>query len=181
MPSSANGSLDRMLRAAGFAARAHRHQLRKDGETPYVSHVFRVCLTVRHVFGVDDEGALTAALLHDTIEDTATDYDDIEREFGAETAGWVKALTKDMREREPEREEKYKKELGKASWQVQVCKLADIHDNLLDSDHFPPEKRAKTFRRSRGYLDVLTHPDERVRRAYVIVARLLNDLDPRTI
>jgi guanosine-3',5'-bis(diphosphate) 3'-pyrophosphohydrolase len=178
---SANEPLDRLLRAAAFAARAHRHQLRKDGRTPYVSHVFRVCLTVRHVFGVDDDGALTAALLHDTIEDTATDYDDIEREFGGEVAEWVKALTKDMREREPEREEKYKKELAQAPWQVQVCKLADIHDNLLDSEHFSPPQRAKTFRRSRGYLEALTHPDERVRRAYAIVARLLNELDPRIV
>src|SRR5271163_480939 len=96
--------LTRLLRAASFAARAHRHQLRKDGHTPYVSHVFRVCLTVRHVFGVDDETALTAALLHDTIEDTATDFDDIEKEFGAEVAQSVKFLTKDMREREADRE-----------------------------------------------------------------------------
>ena len=178
---AANESLDRLLRAAAFAARAHRHQLRKDGRTPYVSHVFRVCLTVRHVFGVDDEGALAAALLHDTIEDTATDYDDVEREFGGEVAEWVKFLTKDMREREPEREAKYRAELGRAPWQVQVCKLADLHDNLLDSEHFSTQQRAKTFRRSREYLAVLTDPDERVRRAYGIVERLLDELDPRVV
>ena len=63
-------SFARLLRAAAFAARAHRHQWRKDGQTPYVSHVFRACLTVRHVFGVDDDDVLAAALLHDTIEDT---------------------------------------------------------------------------------------------------------------
>ena len=96
-------------------------------------------------------------------------------------AEWVKALTKDMREREPEREKKYKKELGQAPWQVQVCKLADVHDNLLDSDHFPPEKRAKTFRRSREYLTVLTDPTTKVRRAYAIVERLLNELDPHVV
>ena len=172
---------EKLLRAAAFAARAHRHQLRKDGQTPYVSHVFRVCLTVRHVFGVDDDAALTAALLHDTIEDTATDFDDIEREFGLQVAEWVRFLTKDMREREAEREEKYKADLSTAPWQVQVCKLADIHDNLLDSDHFPPHRRAKTFHRSREYMEVLTDPDERVRRAYAIVERLLNELDPRVV
>jgi guanosine-3',5'-bis(diphosphate) 3'-pyrophosphohydrolase len=46
--------LARLLEAASFAARAHRAQVRKDGETPYVAHVFRVCLIVRHVFGIDD-------------------------------------------------------------------------------------------------------------------------------
>ena len=59
----------------------------RTAQTPYVSHVFRVCLTTRHVFGVDDEATLTAAVLHDTIEDTTTDFDDIEKQFGAEIAG----------------------------------------------------------------------------------------------
>lgn len=63
--------------AASFAARAHRHQVRKDGRTPYTAHPFRVCLVVRHVFGHDDPRMLQAALLHDTIEDTTTDYDDL--------------------------------------------------------------------------------------------------------
>ena len=86
-----------LLDAVSFAARAHRHQLRKDKETPYVSHVFRVCLVVRHVFGIDDPKVLTAALLHDTIEDTTTDYDDVIERFGKDVADWTAALTKDMR------------------------------------------------------------------------------------
>src|SRR5436853_7554517 len=90
--------------AAAFAARAHRHQLRKDRETPYVSHVFRVCLVVRHVFGFDDPRMLAAALLHDTIEDTNTDYDDIADEFGRDVARWVAALTKETRLPDDERE-----------------------------------------------------------------------------
>ena len=47
--------------------------MRKDRATPYVSHVFRVCLVVRDVFGFDDSRMLITALLHDTIEDTTTD------------------------------------------------------------------------------------------------------------
>ena len=47
-----------LLDAIAFAARAHRSQTRKDGETPYVSHVFRVCLIARHLFGVTDPDAL---------------------------------------------------------------------------------------------------------------------------
>jgi guanosine-3',5'-bis(diphosphate) 3'-pyrophosphohydrolase len=178
---SATTPLTRLLRAIAFAARAHRHQLRKDGQTPYVSHVVRVCLTVRHVFGVEDEDVMTAAVLHDTIEDTTTDFDDIERQFGSDIAGWVKALTKEKREREPRREKKYIKELSLGPWQVKICKLADVHDNLLDSDHFPSEQRAKTFRRSREYLSVLDDQHEKVHRAYLIVQRLVNDLDPRSV
>src|SRR3954462_381480 len=81
-----------LLEAASFAARAHRHQLRKDGQTPYAAHPFRVCLVVPHVFGLDDPDFLAAALLHDTIEDTTTDFDDLEKAFGPRIAGWVAAL-----------------------------------------------------------------------------------------
>ena len=83
-----------LLEATSFAARAHDGQMRKDNITPYVSHVFRVCLVVRDVFGFDDPRMLIAALLHDTIEDTTTDFDDIAKHHGDEIAAWVALLTK---------------------------------------------------------------------------------------
>jgi guanosine-3',5'-bis(diphosphate) 3'-pyrophosphohydrolase len=115
-----------LLEAISFAARAHQGQLRKDGRTPYASHVFRVCLIVRQIFGVDDASVLTAAVLHDTIEDTTTDYDELKDEFGAEVAGWVADLSKDKRLPDEEREKAYEAQLAKAAWQVKICKLADM-------------------------------------------------------
>jgi guanosine-3',5'-bis(diphosphate) 3'-pyrophosphohydrolase len=144
-----------LLDAASFAARAHRHQLRKDGETPYVAHPFRVCLIVRHVFDIDDPDVLIAALLHDTIEDTTTDYDDLERRFGGEVASWVAALSKDKRLPEDEREAAYMAVLAAAPPAVKVAKLGDIFDNLSDSKHLPPRQRLRTADRSRNYLTVL--------------------------
>ena len=144
-----------LFAAAAFAARAHRHQLRKDKDTPYVSHPFRVCLIARHVFGIDDPKVLAAALLHDTIEDTATDYDDIAEEFGTEVADWVSALTKEMRLPEAEREVKYHAALAAGPWPVTVCKLADIYDNLTDSLGLSAGFRKKTVKRSKTYLAVL--------------------------
>jgi guanosine-3',5'-bis(diphosphate) 3'-pyrophosphohydrolase len=141
--------------AAAFAARAHRHQLRKDQETPYVSHVFRVCLVVRQVFGFDDSTMLATALLHDTIEDTATDCDDIVERFGPVVAGWVATLTKDMRLPHEEREAAYIAALASAPWQVKVCKLADVYDNLSDCAHFRPAGRRRTCQKSRTYLDAV--------------------------
>ena len=144
-----------LLDAVSFAARAHRHQLRKDKETPYVSHVFRVCLVVRHVFGIDDPKVLAAAVLHDTIEDTTTDYDDLVERFGPDVADWAAALTKDMRLPEAEREKAYLDHLTAAPWQVAACKLADIYDNISDSVNLTEEGRAKQVRRSREYLDAM--------------------------
>ena len=137
-----------LFAAAAFAARAHKHQLRKDKETPYVSHPFRVCLIVRHVFGIDDPKVLAVALLHDTIEDTTTDYDDLFELFGKDVADWVAALTKEMRLPEKEREERYHAVLASSPWPVYVCKLADIYDNLADSLTLDAEHRAKTIARS---------------------------------
>jgi (p)ppGpp synthase/HD superfamily hydrolase len=173
MPADPTASL---FEAASFAARAHRHELRKDGRTPYVAHPFRVCLVVRHVFGIDDPRVLAAALLHDTIEDTPTDRDDIAERFGDDVAGWVAALTKDMRLPEAEREEAYRRALAGASWQVIVCKLADIYDNLSDSRSLPPEKRERTVQRSREYLEALrpTLPDE-AHAAFGTVERKLSE------
>src|SRR5262245_51561440 len=96
-----------LLDAIAFAARAHRAQIRKDGQTPYVSHVFRVCMIVRHMFGVTDSDVLTAAVLHDTIEDTTTDFDDLEERFGTEVAEWVALLSKDKRQQDDRREKTY--------------------------------------------------------------------------
>src|SRR5438309_11633272 len=97
MPDALGKTVRPLLEAVAFAARAHQGQLRKDGTTPYVSHVFRVCLVLRHVFGIDDRQALMAAALHDTLEDTNTDFDDLKDEFGEEVAAWVSALSKDKR------------------------------------------------------------------------------------
>jgi guanosine-3',5'-bis(diphosphate) 3'-pyrophosphohydrolase len=119
--------------AASFAARCHQGQTRNDRQTPYVAHPFRVAFTVRQVFGVDDEIALAAALLHDVIEDTTADYDDLRQQFGKEVADTVAALTKDMRLPEEDREPAYDRQLSIASWQARLVKLADVYDNFCDS------------------------------------------------
>jgi guanosine-3',5'-bis(diphosphate) 3'-pyrophosphohydrolase len=167
---------DLVLQAVAFAARAHRHQIRKDGATPYVSHVFRACLTVRHVFGIPDPRVLAAAVLHDTIEDTTTDYDDLKEHFGPEVAGWVALLSKDKRLEEGPREAAYKAGLAAAPWQVQVCKLADVRDNLLDSVN--SRQRQRTIRRSREYLEALRSAlKPEARAAFAIVDRLVADME----
>ncbi len=73
-------------RASAFSTRAHDGQFRRDGATPYIVHPHAVAMTVRHVFGCDDEVTLAIALLHDTIEDTTVDYDDLLEAFGPEVA-----------------------------------------------------------------------------------------------
>jgi guanosine-3',5'-bis(diphosphate) 3'-pyrophosphohydrolase len=167
-----------LLEAVSFASRAHHGQMRKDGKTPYASHVFRVGLIVRHVFGIDDSAMLTAAVLHDTIEDTRTDFDDLESEFGADVARWVACLSKDKRAQEEQREDQYCAGLAAAPWQVKACKLADIFDNLLDSRNLSADHQRRTVTRSRHYLDALDQPDlpPSVQNARQLVLRLLAEV-----
>ena len=165
-----------LLEAASFAARAHRNQLRKDGQTPYAAHPFRVCLIVRQVFGIDDPETLMAALLHDTIEDTTTDFDDLQEKFGPRVAGWVAALTKDMRLPEEERESAYVAALVGADPAVKLAKLADIFDNLTYSAHLSPAGRRRTVERSRRYLTALERDlPKSAERAVSLVRQLMDE------
>ncbi|MBY0458926.1 MAG: HD domain-containing protein [Gemmataceae bacterium] len=169
---------DLPFEAAAFAARAHQHQKRKDNQTPYASHVFRVCLVVRHTFDFDDPRMLAAALLHDTIEDTPTDRDDIEERFGPDVARWVAALTKDMRLPHDEREEAYREVLASAEWPVKALKLADLYDNLGDCRAFSPAGRRRTADKSRAYLDAIRqHAPPELQPALALVEKRLADLE----
>ena len=163
--------------AISFAARAHRHQLRKDGQTPYAAHPFRACMVARHVFGVDDPVVLAAALLHDTIEDTTTDYDDLVEHFGTDVADCVAAMTKDTRQPEAEREAAYLRQLLAGDWRVALCKLADSYANLSDFSALSTSGKLKQLGKTAEYLEGLRPnvPPE-ARQAFEIMENVVSRL-----
>ena len=126
-----------------FAAWKHRHQFRRDGVTPYINHPRGVMIILRDEFGVSDVDTLAAGLLHDTIEDTATDYDEISERFGTRVADLVAVLTKDKRLPETKRERDYFAGLSKAPLAARLCKVADSLYNVRDSDAKHRPKAAK--------------------------------------
>jgi guanosine-3',5'-bis(diphosphate) 3'-pyrophosphohydrolase len=138
-----------MQHAVAYACRKHRHQTRKDGFTPYASHVVRVAFTANVLFGSQSEVVLLAALLHDLIEDTTTDYEDIEDRFGPAVAIAVAALTKNMALPEAEREREYDLALSRGPWEALVVKLADVYDNFCDLETYPIAERAEQTRKAR--------------------------------
>ena len=129
--------------ADDFAARKHLHQLRRDGVTPYVEHPRAVMRILRDEFRIKDPHTLAAGLLHDTIEDTATDYDEIAERFGRRVADLVAVLTKDKRLPEAKRERIYFAGLAKAPLAARCCKVADSLHNVRDSDAAHRPKAAK--------------------------------------
>lgn len=162
--------------AASFAAWKHRHQIRKDGRTPYIAHTFRVAMTVRDVFGCDDATTIAAALLHDTIEDTLTDYDELAAAFGNEVADIVAALTKNMALPEAPREADYDARLASADWRTRLIKLADVFDNHSDLPERSAESLVKMNEKCRRAIE-LAEPDaarhECVRRAIEAVKLIM--------
>ena len=148
---------DKILTAISFSASAHRGQVRKDGETPYHAHPMRVA-AIAAGWGVEDEATLIAAVLHDTIEDTTTDFDDIAELFGEDAAQITAALTKDSRLPEKEREDAYYATLAKADWRVRVAKMADGYDNLLDSQY--AKVPVKALEKAGKAIALLSHGDE---------------------
>ena len=143
--------------AEQFAAWKHRHQFRRDGVTPYADHPRAVRDILKKELGVSDVDVLAAALLHDTIEDTATDYDEVLERFGRRVADLVAALTKDNRLPEARREKAYFAQLARAPRDAKLCKIADTLHNCRDTDgaHRPKafgkaRRLLRTFRASKG-------------------------------
>jgi guanosine-3',5'-bis(diphosphate) 3'-pyrophosphohydrolase len=146
-------NISMMLDAISFAARKHNGQFRKDNCTPYVAHPIRVMMILATVFEVDDGEVLAAAALHDTIEDTTTDRDELIEKYGSRVADMVAALSKDKRKAEPDRERDYYDTLRSAPIEVQLCKLADLYDNLSDAATLQPSARGKTLAKAQRALE----------------------------
>ncbi len=88
---NAEQQIDTVTRAYQMAARAHAPQRRRSGE-PYIVHPLAVARIVADL-GLD-EVAIAAALLHDAVEDTRIELDDIRRAFGSEVTDIVDGVTK---------------------------------------------------------------------------------------
>lgn len=77
--------------ALTFAARAHRNQVRKGTDIPYIAHPVHVSvLLIHHGFGED---LAIAGLLHDVVEDCGVPIERIADEFGPEVARLVEAVS----------------------------------------------------------------------------------------
>lgn len=161
----------RVLRAASFAAEKHRTQRRKDIEaSPYINHP----LALAHLLGscgITDPVVLCAAILHDTIEDTETSYDELVAEFGREIADVVAEVTDDKSLPPQERKRLQVEKAHAKSTRAKLVKIADKTCNLRDIASTPPADWP--LRRRRAYFDWagkvvagLRGVDERLERAF---------------
>jgi (p)ppGpp synthase/HD superfamily hydrolase len=80
-------------KALDFAANCHEGQTRDAGDVPFVTHPLEVARLL-HEAGYSDE-VVAAGVLHDVLENTGAERDDLERRFGAEVARLVAAVSDD--------------------------------------------------------------------------------------
>jgi guanosine-3',5'-bis(diphosphate) 3'-pyrophosphohydrolase len=140
-----------IIRAMDFAARRHTHQRRKGGQAePYVNHVVEVARLLAATSG-DDPALVAAGLLHDTLEDTNTTFEELEREFGAEIAGLVQEVTDNKNLEKAERKRLQIETASKKSPRARLIKIADKTSNLRSVLGSPPADWST--QRKREYFD----------------------------
>uniref|UniRef100_A0A915P392 Protein Wnt n=1 Tax=Meloidogyne floridensis TaxID=298350 RepID=A0A915P392_9BILA len=128
-----------VIKAADFAARRHRFQMRRDGRTPYINHPVGVAYLLTSVGNITDPATLAAAYLHDTIEDTKTTFEELVEEFGTEIAEIVLECTDNTKLSKQERKNEQVEKASKCSHKAKLVKLADKLYNLRDLErHIPP-------------------------------------------
>jgi len=132
-------------RAFVFAEKAHRGQKRFSGE-PYFVHPFNVALILSE-FKADAE-TIAAGLLHDTLEDTEVNFEDLEKEFGQAVAFLVEGVTKlgKLKYQGAKRHSESLRKLFVAmakDIRVIMIRLADRLHNIRTLQYVPPEKQKR--------------------------------------
>jgi guanosine-3',5'-bis(diphosphate) 3'-pyrophosphohydrolase len=149
-----------LLRAYAFAAAAHEGQMRNSGE-PFVSHPLETCgiLAELHL----DTATLTAALLHDVVEDSHVDLKDVRAQFGDEVANLVDGVTKlgrikvgTMAEQQSQSMRKMLIAMAK-DIRVILIKLADRLHNMRTIEFLDPERQTAKARETMEIYAPLAH------------------------
>ncbi|MGH6972829.1 MAG: HD domain-containing protein, partial [Caulobacteraceae bacterium] len=105
---------------------------------PYVNHLTEVAQLVAEATGGADVDLVIAAVLHDTVEDTQTTVEELQREFGGKVAGWVAEVTDDKSLPKAERKRLQIEHAANASQGAKIVKLADKTANLRALLSSPP-------------------------------------------
>jgi len=137
-----------ILAALKFSAERHRNQRRKDHEsTPYINHPIEVAEILWREGGVREIKIIIGALLHDIIEDTKTEPEEIRRLFGDEILSMVLEVSDDKKLPKSERKRLQIVHAHHLSLSAKQIKIADKICNVKDLTTSPPENWSDERRR----------------------------------
>jgi guanosine-3',5'-bis(diphosphate) 3'-pyrophosphohydrolase len=129
-----------LLKAVHFASIKHSAQRRKGKDhSPYINHPIRVAVTLWDRGGVREQDVLLAALLHDTLEDTQTSYQELAREFGVPVANIVREVSDDKSKPKSVRKALQIEHAPHLSREAKLVKLGDKICNVEDIIGDPPD------------------------------------------
>jgi guanosine-3',5'-bis(diphosphate) 3'-pyrophosphohydrolase len=157
-----------LIKAVDFAAWKHRKQRRKDAEaSPYINHPISLARVLRVEAGIEDASVLCAAMLHDTIEDTETTREELEKEFGAVIASVVAEVSDDTALPKAERKRLQVEHAATISREAKLVKLADKICNLRDMASAHPkgwdlQRRREYFEWAKMVVDRLRGTDAKL-------------------
>jgi (p)ppGpp synthase/HD superfamily hydrolase len=128
-------------KAIKYAEKMHRGQYRRRSSLPYITHPIRV-MSLLSRWGIDSEVMLTAAILHDIVEDTKGTLEDIEDKFTKEISELVDVLT----HRDTETSKEYRQRIRDSkNVAAMVIKIADRISNYDDFMSEGREDSAKPY------------------------------------
>lgn len=162
----------KLLDAIVFAAAKHRNQRRKDAEaSPYINHPLQLAHVLATEGDVTDLRTLMAAVLHDTVEDTETSYEELRERFGKTVADAVMEVTDDKTLPKAERKRRQVEHAPHMSQRAALVKLADKTCNLRDVAKSPPsgwprKRKQEYFDWARQVVDGLPPVNDKLRRAF---------------
>ena len=154
-----------ILKALEFSARKHKNQRRKDVEaSPYINHPISLANILCNEAHVTDVNVICGALLHDTIEDTETEPEELQDEFGVEIKDIVMDVTDDTSLHRHERKQAQIDHAPHISREAKLVKLADKISNLRDVSSNPPpswslDRRQQYFEWAKKVIDQLRGTD----------------------
>ncbi|XP_075154418.1 metazoan SpoT homolog-1 isoform X2 [Haematobia irritans] len=157
--------MEQIMKCLQFAAFKHRNQRRKDiTETPYINHPINVAVILSTEANISDVVVIMAALLHDTVEDTDTTFEEIENLFGSDVSSIVREVTDDKSLPKEVRKQKQIEHAFNSSTKAKLVKLADKLDNLRDLQNNLPtgwteERRENYFIWAKKVVDNLRGTD----------------------
>ena len=142
-----------IIKALNFGEKKHSNQKRKYNEDPYFIHPIRVAKNM--ITETDtNRDLIIGALLHDTVEDTNTEFEEIEKDFGSGVKILVWGMTKvnSSYKKKWGRERYYNegffgplKKTAETDPRIWKIKLSDRSDNMMDYHKFQPKEKIKEY------------------------------------
>ncbi|WP_062060616.1 HD domain-containing protein [Aquimarina longa] len=152
--------------AIKFAGEKHSEQKVPGTNSNYLLHISNVAMEVLVAYNLgakfNIDFAIQVAILHDTIEDTNTDFEEIKRKFGEPIAQAVEALTKDEKlQTKKERMMDSLNRINKLQKEVGLVKIADRITNLqTPPKHWNKDKVIAYCEEAKLILDTLSNKNE---------------------